>query len=294
LQGKNEQLKVKDIILHLRFPFSLFLMPVYWFAISQAQAVNIEKAIWIFVILHLLIYPASNAYNSYFDKDEGSIGGLKNPPKVTRALFQTAIRVDGLGFILALFLVDVGFGLAVFIYSMVSRAYSYDKIRLKKYPVVSWIIVGLFQGAFTYLMVYHYSQHTRFDFTYLLSNTHVLLAAFVSTVMLWAVYPLTQVYQHEQDAKNGDTTLSMLLGIKGTFLFSGIVFTLCFLCYYLYFDTQIFIKLLLFNLPSILFFNWWVYKVFQNESNANFSNTMRMNILASLCLNLFYLWLVIY
>jgi 1,4-dihydroxy-2-naphthoate octaprenyltransferase len=28
--------------------------------------------------LALLIYPASNAYNSYFDKDEGSIGGFEN------------------------------------------------------------------------------------------------------------------------------------------------------------------------------------------------------------------------
>lgn len=268
-------------------------MPVYWFSISQAEHPDLEKSIWIFVILHLLIYPASNAYNSYFDKDEGSIGGLKNPPKVTKALFQTAIRVDGLGFILALFLVDVGFGLSVFIYSMVSRAYSYDKIRLKKYPILSWLIVGLFQGAFTYLIVYHYSQFEGFDFTYLLANNTVLLAAMASSIMLWAVYPLTQVYQHVQDAANGDKTLSILLGIKGTFIFSMIVFVLGFLCYFFYFDLEIFLVFLAFNLPSFLFFNWWIFKVFQNETNANFSNTMRMNVLASLCLNLFYIFLLL-
>jgi 1,4-dihydroxy-2-naphthoate octaprenyltransferase len=269
-------------------------MPVYWFAISQAENPEMEKSIWIFVILHLLIYPASNAYNSYFDKDEGSIGGLKNPPKVTRALFQTAIRVDGLGFILALFLVDVGFGAGVFIYSMVSRAYSYDKIRLKKYPILSWSIVGLFQGAFTFLLVYHYCQYSGFDFTHLLIESGILLAALASSIMLWAVYPLTQVYQHKQDAANGDQTLSILLGIKGTFIFSTIAFAVGFLCYFFYFDFNTFLFFLVFNIPSFVFFNWWTIKVFQSESNANFNNTMRMNILASLCLNLFYIWLVIY
>lgn len=269
-------------------------MPVYWFAISQAQDPDVERAIWIFVILHLMIYPASNAYNSYFDKDEGSIGGLKNPPKVTKTLFQIAIRLDGLGFLLSLFLVDVGFAVGVFIYSMVSRAYSNDSIRLKKYPILSWFIVGLFQGGFTYLLVYHYTQFKGFDFGYLATEPLVLLAALVSTVMLWAVYPLTQVYQHIQDKENGDTTLSMVLGIKGTFLFSGIVFALGFLYYYFYFDVDTFKVLLLFNLPSILFFNWWVFKVFKSEANADFSNTMRMNVLASLCLNLFYLWLVVF
>ena len=40
---------------------------------------DIANAALIFVILHILVYPASNGYNSYMDRDEGSIGGLKNP-----------------------------------------------------------------------------------------------------------------------------------------------------------------------------------------------------------------------
>ncbi|MDP5121162.1 MAG: hypothetical protein NWQ46_06190 [Spirosomaceae bacterium] len=119
----------KDILLHLRLPFSLFLMPVYWFAVSQVTAINTTKAIWVFVILHLLIYPASNAYNSYFDKDEGSIGGLEKPPAVGKELFWVATFMDILGSLLGLFFVNYIFGMMVLIYSLVSRAYSYDGIR---------------------------------------------------------------------------------------------------------------------------------------------------------------------
>ena len=48
----------------LRLPFSFFLMPVYWFALSQVVEKDWTRAILIFVILHLLVYPASNGYNS--------------------------------------------------------------------------------------------------------------------------------------------------------------------------------------------------------------------------------------
>ena len=63
----------------LRFHFSFFLMPVYWFALSQVVRPNAGRALLIFLILHLLIYPSSNGFNSYMDRDEGSIGGLKSP-----------------------------------------------------------------------------------------------------------------------------------------------------------------------------------------------------------------------
>jgi 1,4-dihydroxy-2-naphthoate octaprenyltransferase len=43
--------------------------------------------------------------------------------------------------------------LGLLLYSTVSKAYSYDKVRLKKYPIISWLTVGVFQGGFTYLLV---------------------------------------------------------------------------------------------------------------------------------------------
>lgn len=275
----------KDIILHLRIPFSFFLMPVYWFALSQASIVDKPKAIWVFVILHLLIYTASNAYNSYFDKDEGSIGGLEKPPAVDDKLFWVAWGIDILAVVLGFLLVNPLFALLIFVYSMVSKAYSDDKVRLKKYAVLSWFIVGFFQGAFTYITVILAVSNNNEAL-----QPH-LLPALISTLMLWAIYPVTQVYQHDEDRKRGDNTMSMLLGIRGTFVFTALVFTLAFGLFFFYFPESDFILLLLFNLPTLAYFSWWFLKVLKDANQANFRHVMWLNLLASFCLNGFYIWL---
>jgi 4-hydroxybenzoate polyprenyltransferase len=278
---------LRDILLHFRLPFSFFLMPVYWFAISQSQNVETKKAIWIFIILHLFVYPASNAYNSYFDKDEGSIGGLEKPPAVDKNLFWAAWIVDVLAIIISFFAISPLFTLMIFVYGLVSKAYSNDYIRLKKYPILSWFIVGLFQGAFTYFSIILVFEQD------LVNLKLQILPAIISTLMLWAVYPMSQIYQHEEDAKRGDTTMSILLGIRGTFIFTAIVFVIAFAGFFFYFPQDIFFILSIFNLPTLLFFGWWFLKTLNNKTQANFKNTMWLNLLASVCLNGFYIWLCI-
>ena len=78
----------KSTVQLLRFHFSFFLMPVFFFALSNSPRIITSHAIFIFIILHLIVYPASNGYNSYMDKDEDSIGGIKNPLTPTRQLFM--------------------------------------------------------------------------------------------------------------------------------------------------------------------------------------------------------------
>ena len=84
----------KSTIQLLRFHFSFFLMPVYWFALSQVPAISWPRALLVFLILHLLVYPASNGYNSYMDRDETAIGGLEKPMQPTRQLFYTTVFMD--------------------------------------------------------------------------------------------------------------------------------------------------------------------------------------------------------
>jgi len=98
-----------------------------------------------FFILHLLLYPASNAYNSYFDKDEGSIGILESPPPVDKELFYVSWVLDILALLLGVF-IGWPFVCYLLIYGFISKAYSHDRIRLKKYPVASWLIVSFFSG----------------------------------------------------------------------------------------------------------------------------------------------------
>src|SRR5690554_2732971 len=73
--------------LHLRIPFSFYLMLVFVFALAFSPNAVLGRVLLVFVILHVFLYPSSNGYNSYYDKDEESIGGLKRPPKVTEGLY---------------------------------------------------------------------------------------------------------------------------------------------------------------------------------------------------------------
>ncbi len=276
----------KNAFTLMRIPFSVFLMPVYWLAISSLELNQgkIFTALSIFVILHLFLYPASNGYNSYFDRDEQSIGGVKSPPKVTKELFHLVVLFDLLAVIGSLF-ISYQFTAMVIVYMLVSKSYSYDKIRLKKFPILSTVVVTIFQGAFIYFVVtFGITQNYTFS-QKLMDN---LLPA-VSTLFLVGSYPLTQIYQHQEDSKRGDKTLSIMLGIKGTFIFSGIALAFAsgiFICYCLLKSDLIALVLYLLSSAIVLvFFNRWMLQTWKNESSANFENTMQMNKISSICMS---------
>lgn len=271
----------------LRIPFSFFLMPVYFFAIAMSNIGSTAylSAFCIFIVLHLFIYPASNGYNSFMDQDEGSIGGIRNPPKATRNLFYASLLFDIFGLSLALY-VGFYFFIGTLIYMLVSRAYSWKGIRLKKYPIIGFLSVAIFQGFFMFLNIFGAIKNSYlFDF-------QVIISALASSFMIGGVYPLTQIYQHKQDAESGDKTLSLLLGYRGTFVFSLTCFLLAGLCLFTVLNGLNFILFQVFLLPVAIFFGKWMFDVWKNAENANFNNTMKMNMIASVCMNVFFIYLI--
>jgi len=280
----------KSSWVHLRIPFSFFLLPVYLFALATSNEVNVFFALIVFVILHLFLYPASNGYNSYFDKDEGSIGGLKNPPKVNKGLYNLALVFDAVALLLSTY--NMLFFFMILVYGLISKAYSHPSIRIKKYPYASWFIAGFFQGFFTFLMSYIGIIDGNLQD---LLQPHILIAAGLTSVMLWGSYPMTQIYQHEEDTKRGDVTLSVKLGILGTFYFVMILFSVTSILFFLYFTKYYTASAALIYLgamgPVVGFFFYWFLKVRTDRKKADFENTMRLNQLSSLCLNIFFIWL---
>jgi UbiA prenyltransferase family len=280
-----------SILLHLRIPFSFFLMPVYLFALAISPNFGESRLLWSFVIIHLLLYPASNAYNSYFDKDEGSIGGLKNPPPVNKGLYYTSLLFDLLAVALGFVKISLLFAVMLLIYGLVSKAYSHPAIRLKKYAIGGWIVIGFFQGLFTFLMCY--VGINGFDLENVM-QAKVLIPGLLTSVMLWGNYPMTQVYQHEEDAKHGDMTMSRMLGIRGTFIFVQVVFGLASLGFVLFFKEFYSLELgyhfLIALAPVVIYFMVWFYLVWKDGAKANFSFTMWLNFISSLCLNGFFIY----
>lgn len=278
--------------LHLRIPFSYFLLPVFLFSLAISPNFSAKSLLWTFIIIHLFLYPASNGYNSYFDKDEQSIGGLKNPPPVNKGLYYLSLLFDAIAIILGYLMINLTFALMLFIYGLVSKAYSHPGIRLKKFPITGWIVAGVFQGLFTFAMCYvginDYSVESIFRFSILVPGT-------LSTVMLWANYPMTQIYQHEEDAKRGDMTISRMLGIRGTFYFVGITFSIVTIGFILYFNNffsakyaWIFLGALF---PVASYFFYWLLRAHRDTTKADYSHTMWLNFISATCLNIFFIYL---
>lgn len=274
----------RNTIKLLRIPFSFFLMPLFVFALSQVDHIMFPEALFAFIIIHLLVYPASNGYNSYIDRDEGSIGGLEKPPLPTETLFYTVSVMDFLAIALGFLLVGPLFAGCLFLYILASRAYSSRVIRLKKYPFIGFLVVVVFQGAFTYYMSYlGVSGHPLILNQ---ANGYVLLGC---SFQIAGAYPLTQIYQHEEDLKDGVVTLSYKLGYKGTFVFTAVMFLICNIFYYLYFQSigkiTFFYVIQACFLPIVLYFVYWFSLVTKNVIHANFRNTMRMNLIAAIGMN---------
>ena len=275
----------RKALLLLRIPFSLYLMPVFWFGLSALRGPwSGWRAAGVFVVLHLLAYPASNGYNSYYDRDEGSIGGLKAPPKVTPELLHLVWLFDAVA-VAGAALLSIPFAGLVVVYLLISKAYSYEGIRLKKYPLLSTLVVVIFQGGFTLLMT---QVGVGAAPAQLFEKTNLLLAL-VSTLFLCGSYPLTQVYQHAEDARRGDRTLSLRLGIRGTFIFAAVgllagAATLG-LAYWLRQEIRPLLLFLVATGPVVALFGRWAWLVWHDEAAADFEHTMRMNQVSSLCLS---------
>lgn len=272
----------KSTVQLLRIHFSFFLMPVYWLALTQLVHIHWGRAIIVFIILHLLVYPASNGYNSYMDRDETPIGGLKNPLQPTKQLFYTTVVMDVAAVTASLF-ISWYFALGILLYIMASRAYSYRGIRLKQYPFTGYLTVIVFQGAVTFWLVYHgcsEALYTNASFSGMMA----------SSLLIGGFYPLTQIYQHKADAADGVQTISYKLGYRGTFIFCAAVYSvaMAFLGY-TFLASLLFVQffmVLIFFTPILVYFLWWAVKVWKDNSAADFKHTMRMNKLASTCTNL--------
>lgn len=207
----------------------------------------------------------------------------------TKQLFYVSIVMDIIALILSLLISPIFF-LCISLYILASRAYSYRRIRLKKYPVIGFLTVFIFQGAVIFFSSYQGVQPAQ-------EINAPILPCIISSLLIGALYPLTQIYQHEEDKKDGVTSISYLLGKRLTFVFSMLLFLTATFLLYLRFHHQNelyhFYWYLLIMLPVVLFFLYWMVKVWKNEEAASFRNSLMMNVLSTLCTTIFFVILIV-
>lgn len=223
------------------------------------------------------------------DRDQTPIGGLKNPLQPTKELFYTTVIIDTIAIILSSFISPL-FALGILLYILASRAYSYRRIRLKKYPVAGFLTVFIFQGAVIFFITYHAISIGK-------TLSVPMLPCLIASLLIGALYPLTQIYQHEEDRKDGIISISYFLGKKGTFVFSMLLFLSATFLLFLRFkqadELNYFYWYLMVMLPVVLFFLYWMIAVWRNEKKADFGNSLLMNIVSTLCTTTFFIILII-
>lgn len=289
MSARNEKINFisifdRDTILHLRLPFSFFLLPVFTFGISQSFNIHTTTLLVVFIALHFFIYPGSNVYNSYMDKDTGSIGGLRNPPAATVKLYYASIVIDITGLLLCS-IAGWKYSLLLLVYIIFSKAYSWHGIRIKSHAYTGWAVVAILQGGFTYMLANMAAEDNVSWQWFTAKNVECI---HIATLLIGAYYPLTQIYQHEEDSKRGDYTISYRLGIKGTFLFSAFLFLLATLIFYHYFTTYygvyqffVFAGCLA---PVTVYFLYWAVKATKDIRYADFNHAMLMTKISSVCM----------
>jgi 4-hydroxybenzoate polyprenyltransferase len=147
------------------------------------------------------------ALNSAYDRDVGDIAYLRRPPSPPPhlATFGVALMLIGLG---SSCLLPVEYRAAYALCLILSLLYSTPPARLKGVPGADWIINMVGFGTLT-----PYAGWAATGVPLTLSGGLVLLAF---CPLFAALYPLTQIYQLEEDARRGDRTLALALGVRGS------------------------------------------------------------------------------
>jgi len=144
------------------------------------------------------------ALNSAFDHDDGDIGYLDAPPPVPRRLARVSIALMAAGQLIA-FALPTGFWIAYAVCFAMSVAYSVPPLRLKSVAGADWAINIVGVGVLTPYAGWAASgMPMRSEGLWILGGFGLLFGA---------LYPLTQLYQFDDDASRGDVTLARRLGI---------------------------------------------------------------------------------
>jgi 4-hydroxybenzoate polyprenyltransferase len=201
-----------DYLLHTRpaeWPIVAAHMVVgYLLAVGGSNAFRSERlptAILGIVLWVVCLNGGTLALNSAFDQDEGDVAYLRNPPPPPRRLAAFAVGIMLGGWAGAL-LLPRSYWLTYALCVVLSVLYSVPPFRLKSVPGADWLINMWGFGTLT--------PYAGWAATGLPVGPVGKLILLAFCPLFAALYPLTQIYQFEEDARRGDRTLALFLGVR--------------------------------------------------------------------------------
>jgi len=203
-----------------RFDFLLHLRPAEWPVMAAHTAIGYFLAVGLAgaarglhggaALLGLGVWVVclnggTLALNSAFDRDEGDVAYLRRPPPAPRQLARFAVGLMALGQVAA-FGLPIAYRVTYGICFGLSLAYSVPPVRLKAVAGADWLINMWGFGTLT-----PYAGWAATGIPLEPARGLVLLAF---CPLFASLYPLTQLYQREEDTRRGDRTLACVLGIS--------------------------------------------------------------------------------
>lgn len=275
---------------HLRLPFNLLLSPIYLWGVLLAGGSLYESRFWLgYLSLHLFLYGGTTAFNSYYDKDEGPVGGMMFPPPVDRGLLLFSLVVQALGVPLAL-LVNPSFAVVWLALFLIFAAYSHPAVRLKAVPARALAAIAVGQGALGFILGWLVVRPNPVSLT----EPTALLGTVTTSLIVTGLYVITQSYQTQEDRSRGDRTLPVLLGPKRALLLATAIlgaggmilvtivgerFGLSWALALALFFTMVGVSLCL-----------WAFRFDESNVMSNFATAMQLTATSSAGLSLFLLY----
>jgi 4-hydroxybenzoate polyprenyltransferase len=211
-------------VLHLR-PLEWPIMTAHFILgtlLAAGFQVPVKTVLLGWCVFVVLMNGGTLAINSAFDQDDGDIGYLKQPPKPPPHLFQVSavmlLLSLGLGFLL-----PPTFAWSNALCVLMAVLYSVPPIRLKARAGWDLLINCLGFGLLTPLAGWGLTGRPV---------TAAFLAVALGFAFLFgALYPLTQIYQIEEDRARGDRTLVIKLGETRSLAFALLMMVAAHACF---------------------------------------------------------------
>lgn len=145
------------------------------------------------------------ALNSAYDRDEGDVAYLRRPPPPPRHLAGFSLLLMAGGQVIA-FALPPAYRAAYAACFLLSVLYSVPPFRLKAVAGADWVINMWGFGSLT--------PYATWSATGLPLDQARGLVLLGFCPLFAALYPLTQLYQLEEDTRRGDRTLACVLGVR--------------------------------------------------------------------------------
>ena len=205
-----------------------------WFNPASGAVLATAWLVWV-----VLLNGGTLAFNSAYDKDTGPVAYLPDPPQPPSWLAAASLVMMVTGAVLSWFVVGTAFAAVVAVSILLSVMYSHPMVRLKAVPGLDLLVNMLGYGAGTTLVGLLAGQAAYFGasgnacaaggwrfvswpglqgtisqqiLTVFQGGPGWLVLAFA--LLFGSLYPLTQIYQIDEDRRRLDRTLCTALGVK--------------------------------------------------------------------------------